>query len=119
MKATRGNDDVRNRIAARAAKEVKDGMSLNLGIGIPNLLPSFLPPEIRFDIHSENGIMGVGHYPSEDEVDADLINAGKVRRCLFRKLSPSSLEPLTSPPRCPLILLEVPTSTSLPWERCR
>lgn len=68
---------MRNKIAARAAKEIKDGMALNLGIGIANLIPAHVPKDFKIDIHSENGIMGVGDYPLPDQIDADLINAGK------------------------------------------
>ena len=67
------------KIATRAAKEIKDGMSLNLGIGIPTLIPSVLPPDTKIDLHSENGIMGVGDYPEKGREDPDLINAGKVK----------------------------------------
>ncbi|KAL2430670.1 Succinyl-CoA:3-ketoacid coenzyme A transferase 1, mitochondrial [Exophiala dermatitidis] len=67
----------RNRIARRAAKELKHGMYVNLGVGMPTLAPSFLPPEVRVWIQSENGILGMGPYPTEDEIDPDIVNAGK------------------------------------------
>jgi 3-oxoacid CoA-transferase subunit B len=62
----------------RAAKEVSSGMNINLGIGIPTLLPEVLPKDIQISLQSENGIFGVGPYPTEANVDPDLINAGKV-----------------------------------------
>jgi 3-oxoacid CoA-transferase len=67
----------RNRIARRGAKELKNGYYVNLGVGMPTLAPSFLPTEAKVWIQSENGILGMGPYPTEAEVDADIINAGK------------------------------------------
>lgn len=67
----------RNRIAKRAAKELKQGYYVNLGVGIPTLAPSMLPEDVKVWIQSENGILGMGPYPTEEEVDADIINAGK------------------------------------------
>jgi len=67
----------RERIAKRASKELKHGMYVNLGVGMPTLAPSYLNPETKVWIQSENGLLGMGRYPTEEEVDADLINAGK------------------------------------------
>ncbi|KAL6251035.1 hypothetical protein RBB50_001243 [Rhinocladiella similis] len=67
----------RDRIARRAAKELKHGMYVNLGVGMPTLAPSFLPSDVKVWIQSENGILGMGAYPTEEEVDPDIINAGK------------------------------------------
>jgi 3-oxoacid CoA-transferase subunit B len=67
----------REQIAARAAKELKDGMYVNLGIGLPTLAANYLPKGVDVIFQSENGMLGIGPYPTEAEIDPDLVNAGK------------------------------------------
>lgn len=67
----------RSKIARRAAQEIQNGMYVNLGIGIPTLIPNFVPQDVKIVLHGENGVLGIGPYPEEGQYDADVVNAGR------------------------------------------
>src|SRR6476659_6604106 len=74
-------------MAARAAEELADGDYVNLGIGLPTLVPSFVPDDLELVLHSENGVLGVGPYPYDGDADADTVDAGKAAVTLRRGAS--------------------------------
>lgn len=110
-KNNKNNDPARLKIAKRTAQEVKNGMHINLGIGIPTRILAVLPKDVEINLHSENGIMGIGPFPTLDKVSGSRINASKVTLALYRKPSLSKKEAPTSLLQIPLALSEEGIST--------